>query len=67
MTPTPAKELARLKIAYPGWAISRSLPGGAVTYRARELTTGKWIIRPTLAELEYALRYGPDGREPRSR
>ena len=56
MTASPAAQLARLKTGYPAWAITRSLPGGPVSYSAVEIATGRRIRTATLAELESGLQ-----------
>ena len=60
MSATPAAQLARLKLAYPGYQISRGLAGFVAVHRQ----SGERIGRPTVPELWHALEYGPD-RQPK--
>jgi hypothetical protein len=48
---TPAAQLARLKIAYQGWQLTRTADGFVAVERA----TGRRIIADTTGELEAAL------------
>jgi hypothetical protein len=48
---TPAAQLARLKVTYQGWQLSRTAEG----FTAVERGTGRKITADTVAELETAL------------
>jgi hypothetical protein len=48
---TPAAVLARLKVTYQGWLISRAADG----FTAVERSTGRTITAATVGELETAL------------
>jgi hypothetical protein len=48
---TPAAQLARLKVTYQGWRISRTAEG----FTAVERSTGRTITADTVTELEIAL------------
>jgi hypothetical protein len=50
-TVVPAAVLARLKVTYQGWRISRTAEG----FTATERSTGRTITAGTVAELETAL------------
>jgi len=56
MSRTPAAELARLKVAFPGWSFRRNAAG---SYTARRKLPGgrrQQVRGATLPELEYRLR-----------
>jgi hypothetical protein len=59
---TPAAELARLKVTYPGWIIQRSDETGFMAERQDERGDVRSICAPTVAELETALA-GAGGRQ----
>ena len=51
MSTTPAAHLARLKVTYQGWQLSRTADG----FAAAERGTGRTITADTVAELENQL------------
>lgn len=51
MSNTPAAQLARLKVTYQGWRLSRSSDG----FTAVERRTGRTITADTVTELENQL------------
>ena len=61
MSRTPAAELARLKVTYPGWIIQRGETGFMAECRD-EHGDVRSICAPTVAELETALA-GAGGRQ----
>jgi hypothetical protein len=64
MSRTPAAELARLKVAFPGWSIRpvESGKGDGFTAHPRKKNDGSQpVYAATLAELEQRLWLGPAG------
>jgi hypothetical protein len=53
---TPAAELARLKVAYPGWIIRAIEPGKGTGYTAHRRDGRRRIYAPTVAALEPSWR-----------